>query len=133
MCHDILAGIFYYLKEKNVELESRSLLHETIFELKNTGKFSLLDDFNFSTDSIFPISDEIEDSLFSLQLSHMIYFKNPKYVKIELRDESRPVIEERIFNQKFSPQDNMQIVEIADAFKKLFGANDVPKSSYHKQ
>jgi hypothetical protein len=116
MYHDVLAGIFYFLHKRGKALGSRTDLHENIYNLQQNDKFSLLRDFNFSTDGIFPVSNEIEDSLFSLLLSNMIYFKNPHYVEIELGEESEKAIKRDIFDNKFSQKEINQMEKIAIAY-----------------
>ncbi len=116
MSHDVLAGIFYFLHKTGKALGSRTDLHENIYNLQQNDEFSLLRDFNFSTDGIFPVSNEIEDSLFSLLLSNMIYFRNPSYVEIELMEESEKVIKRDIFDNKFSQKEINQMEKIATAY-----------------
>ena len=116
MFHDVLAGIFYFLHKTGKALGSRTDLHENIYNLQQKDEFSLLRDFNFSTDGIFPVSNEIEDSLFSLLLSNMIYFKNPSYVEIELMEESEKAIKRDIFDNKFSQKEINQMEKIAIAY-----------------
>lgn len=126
MCHDVLAGIFYFLNKKGKTFGSRIDLHEKIYNLKRNYGFSLLRDFNFSTDGILPVSDEIGDSLFSLRVSNMIYFKNPG---IELNEKSKKVIEREIFSKKFSKEDLNQLEKIAKEYKELHGEINVPAGS----
>lgn len=129
MFYDILAGIFYFLHRAGNELGSRTDLHKKIYKLKQNNDFSLLDIFHFSTDGIFPVSDEIENSLFSLHLSNIIFFRNPYYAFIGLEQESVDTIKRDIFKNKLSKNEIEQLRKIAIAYNKLSGEIDVPTIS----
>lgn len=133
MPYDVLAGIFYYLNKENKKFGTKFDLHKKIYNLKQNQKYDLLEVFDFSTDGMFPVSGEIEDSLYSLRLSHMITFINPYYVQIELKKKSEKVIKENVLNNIFSKDEIKELKEIAKQYEDSVEENNDPGRLINKK
>lgn len=115
LSHDIIAGILYYLPESCNVFGTRNEIHEIIFNLQEKG-YSLLKNFNFSTQGICPVSDELENALFGLLLIRIISYKNPNYYRLEINKNSIKLIKEKILDKKFKKAEIEQLQEIAKEY-----------------
>jgi len=121
LCSDIFAGFIYYLSKNDHKVfGSRNDVHKIIFDLRKEKKFNLLERFQFSTKGICPVSEEVENSLFSLLLTRIISYKNPYYREFEFIENSRGVIEEKII-KKFDEKQIEELQEIAKEYGKKCG------------
>jgi len=82
LTHDVLLGMIYHIPE---EESLGSIVHSNIvfhkLKQKYASKSNLLEDIDFSTNGINPISNELTQGLWSLCLSHFIYLDENNKIK----------------------------------------------------
>lgn len=111
LSHDIIGGILYYLLENNINtVGDRGQLHQNIYKLQK--QYSILKSFIFCTSGILPISTQVEESIFSLVLSHFLYFDSRYYNDIMINEKGKNSIEKNILT-KFTIKEKIQLKNIA--------------------
>jgi len=120
--HDVFSGIIYYIPEEK-SLGSRLDSNIIFYELKKkyASKSNLLDDICFSTDGIAPVSDEVTDALFSLTISHFLYF-DPENGKLRKNKKANKSIEDYVI-LKFNKKQLKQLEMMAIDYIKILGSD----------
>lgn len=116
--YNILLGIFYYFPENH-----RQYRNNNPSEIHHFFKTSLqqhpIISLKFSGSPIAPYSEELDQTLFIMQMSNIISSWGPDYDPAEFK----PLVKEKFeeIKTKFTPPELMQIQQISQKFFKRFG------------